>query len=189
MRPLWVFAYGSLMWRPGFAPAAREPARLYGWHRSLCVSSHLYRGTVERPGLVMGLDRGGRCTGLALSVPAADARAVLAELDARELITGVYERRLQPVWLLARRRWVWAWCYVVRRDHPQYAGALSFAERARRVAEACGRAGSCLDYLHHTLMRLRELGEREPELEALWEAARAGPDAAPGRNREMFIKS
>ena len=186
---MWVFAYGSLMWRPGFAPAAREPARLYGWHRSLCVSSHLYRGTVERPGLVFGLDRGGRCTGMALLVPARDVRTVLAALDARELITGVYERRLQPVWLLARRRWVFAWCYVVRRDHPQYAGGLSFAERVRRVAEAQGRAGRCLDYLHHTLMRLRELGIREPELEALWAAARTGAEARGDGIQEMFIKS
>src|SRR5258708_40082984 len=85
-QPIWVFAYGSLMWNPGFAHDAAEPALLRGWHRSFCVYSHRYRGTPERPGLVLGLDRGGACPGLALRIPAAAAEAAMSYLWEREMV-------------------------------------------------------------------------------------------------------
>ena len=87
---LWVFGYGSLMWRPGFPYLDRRTAHLHGYHRSLCVYSHVHRGTPEKPGLVLGLDRGGRCQGVAFRVAAEEAEATLHYLREREQVTGVY---------------------------------------------------------------------------------------------------
>ena len=94
---LWVFGYGSLLWNPGFGFAEARAARLVGHHRALCITSHRYRGTVERPGLVLGLDRGGSCLGLAYRVDAADAAAVRDYLREREMVTGAYREGLRPV--------------------------------------------------------------------------------------------
>src|SRR4051794_23010766 len=121
---LWVFGYGSLMWRPGFPHVERRHASLYGYHRSLCVLSHVHRGTPERPGLVLGLDRGGRCLGVAFRVAAREAEATVAYLRGREQVTAVYLERRLPIRLDDGRR-VEALAYAVDRRHPQYAGALS----------------------------------------------------------------
>jgi cation transport regulator ChaC len=87
---LWVFGYGSLMWRPGFAFVERHLATVHGFHRSLCVYSHVHRGTAARPGLVLGLDRGGSCRGVAFKVAALDREATIAYLREREQVTMVY---------------------------------------------------------------------------------------------------
>ncbi len=97
MDDFWVFGYGSLIWRPGFAHTETRRARLYGFRRALCVRSFVHRGTPERPGLVLGLDRGGACVGLAFRVPAALRAEVMAYLHARELVTSVYRERVLPV--------------------------------------------------------------------------------------------
>ena len=164
---VWIFAYGSLMWRPGFAYRAFEPALLEGWHRALCVYSYIYRGSPAHPGLVLGLDRGGRCHGRAIGIAPEREREVLAYLDQRELVTDVYRRMRLPVRLCRAGRMVEAWCYVVRRDHEQYAGVLPRDELLRLVRRGAGRAGSCRDYVLNTLAHLREMGIREPHLEAV----------------------
>lgn len=89
----WVFAYGSLMWDPGFRYKVMQPATIRGYHRSACILSIRYRGTPERPGLVLGLDRGGACRGRAYLVDGANRAEVIDYLDNRELVTGVYKRR------------------------------------------------------------------------------------------------
>ena len=94
---IWVFGYGSLMWRPDFPHVETRPARLRGYHRALCVLSTRYRGTKARPGLVLGLDRGGSCVGRAFRVAARDADRVLAILHEREMLNRVYN----PRWLTA----------------------------------------------------------------------------------------
>ncbi len=94
---VWVFAYGSLMWDPGFAYLEAAPALLRGYHRAFCIYSFVYRGTEARPGLVLGLDRGGACKGMAFRIAAAEGAGVLDYLDAREKVTDVYVRRAVPI--------------------------------------------------------------------------------------------
>jgi cation transport protein ChaC len=169
---LWVFGYGSLMWRPGFAFAERLPARLAGWHRALCVYSHLYRGTEEAPGLVLGLDRGGSCRGVAFRVAGAKAAATIAYLRERELVTYVYRELVRPV-VLADGRRVPAVFYAADRGHAQYAGALSRAERLALVARGVGVSGPNRDYVLNTLAHLDGMGVRDIELG--WIAAHLPP--------------
>ena len=132
---LWVFGYGSLMWRPGFEFIEQVPARLIGEHRALCVYSFVHRGTPEKPGLVLGLDRGGACRGIAFRVAAKHRAATVAYLRAREQITSVYREVMRSVWLENEpRQRVSALAYVVDRGHVQYAGRLSLAEQLRHRA-------------------------------------------------------
>jgi cation transport protein ChaC len=167
---LYVFAYGSLIWRPGFAHAASHPALLRGFHRSFCLWSHYYRGTPDRPGLVLGLDRGGACRGLAYSVGADDAAAVLAYLDDRELPDGaeqVYHRRTLTLRLLGTGRAVRAITYVANRDCRLYCGRLPAERAAAAIAEGQGRMGSNRDYLMNTLAHLRQMGVRDAGLDRI----------------------
>ncbi|TVQ56169.1 MAG: gamma-glutamylcyclotransferase [Rhodobacteraceae bacterium] len=164
----WVFGYGSLMWRPGFAFAERRMARAPGFRRRFCLRSIRYRGTPEAPGLVLGLDRDGAaaCEGIAYRVAADGASVTLAYLRERELVTYAYEEASAPVDLDDGRR-VDALLYVVDPAHAQYAGALTPAEQAAIIARAAGPAGPNLDYFRNTLAHLREIGVHDAELEAL----------------------
>lgn len=165
----WVFGYGSLMWRPGFPFAERRPALLRGLHRQLCIYSHVHRGTPERPGLVMGLDRGGSCRGIAYRVESSDWEAALAYLRAREQATNVYVECHRPVRLLDKKpRDVTALVYAVDRTHPQYAGRLSLDEQLRLIRQGCGISGDCADYVRSTVEHLRELGIPDQVLDALY---------------------
>lgn len=152
----WVFAYGSLMWRPDFCPAETRPARLAGWHRSMCILSTVYRGTPERPGLVLGLDRGGSCLGRALRVEPECWPEIKAQLDARELITGVYLPRFLPVRLDDGRR-VPAYAFVCDRAHRQYWSG-STEQAVDLIRQGHGRSGPARDYLASTVEHLRALG-------------------------------
>jgi cation transport protein ChaC len=160
MRDFWVFGYGSLMWRPGFAHVETRRALLYGYRRSLCVSSFIYRGTPERPGLVLGLDRGGSCVGLAFKVPGELRDEVLAYLRHRELVTSVYLERLLPI-RLDGGGIVPALTYVVDRSHRQYAGSIDAAHAAALVSGAVGQAGPNEEYVLNTLAHLAALGIRD----------------------------
>jgi len=151
-----VFAYGSLMWRPDFLPAEVRPARLAGWHRAMCILSTVYRGTPERPGLVLGLDRGGSCLGRALRVEPEHWPRIKALLDARELITGVYLPRFLPVRLDDGRR-VPAYAYVCDRSHGQYWSG-SADEAVRLIRQGCGKSGPARDYLASAVEHLCALG-------------------------------
>ena len=170
---LWIFGYGSLIWDPGFAPAETHPARLAGWHRSFCMRSIHYRGTVAAPGLVLALDaaEGASCAGLALRAAPEEAAEVLACLRARELVSDAYLERRLPVTLADGRR-VTAVTYVIDRDGPQYC-ALSPEEQAQVIAGACGARGPNRDYLFNTAAHLRKLGLADPDLDALVAQVRA----------------
>lgn len=162
---VWVFAYGSLMWNPDFAPLENVPARLNGWRRALCILSTIYRGTEACPGLVLGLDRGGSCLGRALKVAADQWPEVKARLDARELPTKVYLPRFLPV-RLGDGRTVSAYAYVVDRSHWQYWNGPP-AEAVRLLRQGCGKGGTARDYLAQTVRHLDELGIRAGTLHAL----------------------
>jgi glutathione-specific gamma-glutamylcyclotransferase len=165
---LWVFGYGSLMWNPGFPVTEAVPARLDGHHRDFCVYSVFYRGTPARPGLVLGLDRGGACLGMALRVAPEVARATLLYLRAREQVTGVYRETLCPIILLGQqRRRVEALTFVVERHHPGYAGQMPLPMQAKLIRAARGRAGSNMAYALSTLAHLSGSGLREARLERL----------------------
>lgn len=175
---LWVFAYGSLMWRPGFAFAERVPARLIGAHRALCVLSHVHRGTPERPGLVLGLDRGGTCRGIAHRVAAIDRPTTLAYLRAREQVTMVYLETVRPVLLLTRpERRVRAVCFVVDRGHAQYAGRLDLATQLHYVRQGHGQSGPNREYVLATVKELEALGCRDVGLHLLAERLRGTHEA------------
>lgn len=167
MRPelAWYFGYGSLMWNPGIAHEAFEPALLDGWSRALCVLSTHYRGTAARPGLVLGLRRGGSCIGRAIGVAPEREAEVTAYLDAREMLdVYVYERLRLPLRLLGGGSQVEAWCYVARPEHEHYAGMLDAAAVLDRVRHGHGLAGSCSDYVRNTVAHLHEMRIDEPEL-------------------------
>jgi cation transport protein ChaC len=165
---LWVFGYGSLMWRPGFEFIERVPARLIGEHRALCVYSFVHRGTPEKPGLVLGLDRGGACRGVAFRVAQENSAATIAYLREREQVTSVYREVKRSVWLEneARQR-VSALVYVVDRGHVQYAGRLSPAEQLRHVLQGHGQSGVNRDYVLATVKAIEAEGFRDSQLHRL----------------------
>jgi len=166
MTQLWVFGYASLIWRPGFAFEERRKARLAGFHRSLCIHSHVHRGTPERPGLVFGLDRGGSCVGMAFRVGDEHSEETLRYLRERELVTNVYLETVLPV-RLDDGRVVRATTYIVDRAHGQYAGRIDMAEAAATVARSSGVSGANVDYVRSALDEIRALGLRDPWLEGV----------------------
>ena len=165
---LWVFGYGSLMWRPGFDYIERVPARLIGEHRALCVYSFVHRGTPEKPGLVLGLDRGGACRGIAFRVAEINRAATIAYLREREQVTSVYREVMRSVWPEneARQR-VSALVYVVDRGHVQYAGRLSLAEQLRHVRQGHGQSGVNREYVLSTVAAIEAEGFRDQQLHQL----------------------
>jgi glutathione-specific gamma-glutamylcyclotransferase len=165
---LWVFGYGSLMWRPGFEFLEQVPARLIGEHRALCVYSFDHRGTPEKPGLVLGLDRGGACRGIAFRVAATRRDEVIGYLRGREQTTHVYREVMRSVWLENEpRNRVAALAYVVDRGHVQYAGRLSLPEQLRYVRQGHGRSGNNRDYVLETVRSIEAQGLRDPQLHQL----------------------
>jgi len=181
--PVWIFGYGSLMWRPGFDHDVALPARVHGYHRALCIYSIVHRGTAQRPGLVLGLDRGGSCRGWAFAVERSREAEVLAYLDARELVTDVYQRRRVP--LTTPRGRVPGWCYVVHQRHVQYAGKLDQQRLLELVRRGEGRSGRCCDYVISTVRHLEAMGIEDGPLHALAkdllmeEASQAADHATP----------
>lgn len=179
---LWVFGYGSLMWRPGFPFEEAVRARLHGYRRAFCIYSVHYRGSSKRPGLVLGLERGGQCEGLAFRVAAADAPEVLTYLRAREQISGVYREKVVTVHLAGQDRSASALTFVAERRHPSFARGLPLLRQARVIRGACGSSGTNIDYLINTLQHLAELGIRDRLLDRLLNMA--GAYIANGEARE-----
>jgi cation transport protein ChaC len=165
--PLWIFAYGSLIWNPELDFDRRWPARVHGYHRRLCLRSIRNRGTVECPGLVAGLDRGGSCNGIVYRIPAPAVHAQFEQLWEREMFMGSY----RPSWLhchrLDRPQKVTALAFVVRRDVINYCGKLPESEVIEVLSRACGLYGTSLEYLQRTVRGLREAGLHDPHFERL----------------------
>jgi cation transport protein ChaC len=163
---LWVFGYGSLMWRPGFPFAERVPATLHGRRRAFCIYSVHHRGTYQRPGLVLGLAPGGATRGRAYRIAPADWAQVHAYLLEREQPTETYIEARRPVRLADGRR---VESLVVLSDvhHPQWAGALSLARQAELIAGATGLSGRNVDYLRDLVEHLAAEGIRDRSMTAL----------------------
>jgi cation transport protein ChaC len=169
---LWIFGYGSLIWSPGFGYQEKHLGRVHGYHRALCILSTRYRGTHRRPGLVMGLCRGGSCWGMAFRVGASSVRRVLARLWSREMTRRVYQPRLVQV-RTSRGRRVRALAFLADPTHPAFVRELDLHGRARMVAQGIGQRGHCIDYISNTIEHMHELGVRDPHLERILHAALA----------------
>ena len=167
-RDFWVFAYGSLMWNPGFPHLDARPARLLGYHRAFCLYSEHYRGTPERPGLVLGLDRGGSCLGRAYKVSATHGPEAARYLNDREMLGEAYDPRWVEIRFEDGRR-AHAYAYVISRACRSYAGRLDADRLAEIIAHAAGERGSNLEYLVNTVRHLDELGIADSALHDILE--------------------
>lgn len=165
---LWVFAYGSLMWNPGFHFLESRRGRLYGYHRALCVRSLGYRGTRDDPGLVVGLDRGGSCVGLVYRVAARERARVIAYLDKRESVGKVYTPITGHV--VAQGERLAARAYIALRNGPEYLGKLAPERQIETVLRCKGDNGTNVDYLRNTVAHLDALGISDGPLHAIWRA-------------------
>jgi cation transport protein ChaC len=162
----WVFGYGSLIWNPGFMHISAQQGLLRGAHRSLSIVSHHHRGTVEQPGLVFGLTRGGSCRGMVFEVADGDWPQVRAYLQEREQVTAVYRDVMRPV-RLADGRTVSALAFLVDERHEQFAGHLDLDQQLAMVRAGVGLSGRNVDYVLNTARHLTELGIRDRQLMAL----------------------
>ena len=162
---LWVFGYASLIWRPEFDFAEQRLGRVQGWHRSFKMWSNVYRGTVDRPGLVFALLSGGSCRGAVFRVPRSNGEAVMKTLWAREMFTGVYD----PKWLQCKtdQGSVTALGFTLSRRSPNYTGELSETRVRQILAESRGHYGTTLDYLHQTHHCLQQHGIHDRSLKRL----------------------
>ncbi len=177
----WLFGYGSLMWNPAIEYSEQRVAAIHGFHRAYCLWLHLGRGSPERPGLMLGLDRGGSCRGVAFRIPAAAVRSEMLLAWRREMLGGAYQWR----WVTAAtpQGRIRAITFVVDRGFPRYAGRLDEAEIARRIAVAEGPLGTCKTYLNETLGALRGLELHDPGLERISRAVAAlAPDTRDGKD-------
>lgn len=170
----WVFGYGSLIWNPGFPVAEKQIARLDGFHRSFCMRSIHHRGTEEKPGLVLALDRArdSFCNGVAFRVTDEHATDTLQTLRERELISSAYLEAELPVTLLDGRE-VQSVTYIIDPDHVQYCGSLPLEEQAQIIATAIGGRGPNTEYLFNTADHLIELGLEDPDLNWLSDRVRS----------------
>jgi len=162
---VWVFGYGSLIWNPAFHFTDRVVGKIHGFHRRFCLWAHLGRGQPDRPGLMLGLERGGSCRGVAYRIA---PEAALEELDIiwrREMIGGAYRPRWVRVYTPSGT--VRAITFTINHAHERYARDLSDEEAARAIAGASGFLGACADYLINTVDHLAELGIHDRPLERL----------------------
>lgn len=165
--PVWVFAYGSLIWNPAFHYESAVPARLYGFHRAFCLWTPLGRGTPENPGLILGLERGGSCHGMAFRLHDDKVDEELEVVWAREMPTGSY----QPTWVKIRTEEgpVTAITFVIRADQPRYACKLPIDQVAKSVASAAGYLGTCEEYFANTRASLKQMNVPDRYLDKIFE--------------------
>jgi cation transport protein ChaC len=177
---LWLFAYGSLMWSPNCEFSQRKAGRIYGYHRSFCLWSRINRGTPERPGLVLALERGGSCHGFAYRIPKAKVESLMWPLWQREMLYGSYK----PSWLQCHldKSVVSALAFVINPEASGYCGHLDEQQRAQCIAGACGRYGTSAEYLFKTVEALDTLGVHDHTLHQLAARVRECEACMPGES-------
>jgi cation transport protein ChaC len=163
-RPFWLFAAGSLIWKPEFEFEERVPATLHGWHRSFCFRITRWRGTPEQPGLMMGIDRGGTCQGVAFRLPDTSTHERLLRLLRREITYKPPANEPGWHWVRQGQSRFRALAFTASRSHPSYNHGIPKEEVAKILARAAGHWGSCAEYLYNTVNHLDEYGIRDRNL-------------------------
>jgi cation transport protein ChaC len=164
---VWLFAYGSLIWNATVEVAERRPARVAGWHRSFCLTARAGRGSAANPGLVLGLDAGGYCDGIALRLADDKIRSELEILWHREMVVGSYQPRWLELLDEAGRPFGHGLAFTMDREMSCYAGHLPQEVIIHRLATAKGSIGSSADYLFRTRDALQGVGIHDPLIEDL----------------------
>ncbi|HEY9649290.1 MAG TPA: gamma-glutamylcyclotransferase [Coleofasciculaceae cyanobacterium] len=159
---IWIFAYGSLIWNPIIKFVEQRVGTIYGWHRRFCLWVPQGRGTPDNPGLVLGLDRGGSCRGIAYRIAAADVPSELLLLWRREMVVGCYIPRWVKVFDGTHQ--LEAITFAINHNHRAYAGNISLETTVNSIATACGELGSCSDYLIQTINGLMSVGIQDKPL-------------------------
>lgn len=168
---IWVFGYGSLIWNPAFHYAEKVIGRVHGYHRRFCLWTQLGRGTAENPGMVLALEQGGSCSGLAFRIAPENIEEEFDVIWRREMVSGAY----RPKWMTIRSldgRHLSGVTFVINHDHPRYAGSVDEATRIKAIATASGPLGRCCDYLFNTVDHLQELGVADKQLARLCQQVR-----------------
>lgn len=162
---LWLFAYGSLIWRPEFDFIEQRPATLHGYHRSLCLWSRINRGTPETPGVVFALDQGGKCEGVAYRVAADQVKAIFPPLWQREMPSGAYN----PEWVECQssNRSISALAFVINPATDAYVPTMPIEQLRQVIHSAHGINGPCIDYVLQTASALKHANIADPKLEFL----------------------
>jgi cation transport protein ChaC len=174
---IWLFGYGSLIWNPAFHFTDRLTGTVFGHHRRFCLWTHLGRGCPDRPGLVLGLERGGSCRGVAFHIAPGAVDEELAIVWRREMLSGAYVPRWVDVHTALGT--VRAITFVINRAHERYARFLPDDRVAEVIAAAEGFLGPCADYLINTVDHLAQLGIHDRPLEQLRRRVLARPDLPP----------
>ena len=174
---LWVFGYGSLMWNPAFESTEIRSGLVHGYHRQFCLWTPIGRGTPECPGLMLALERGGACRGLAMHIAPEKVENESRVIWLREMLSGAYH----AVWVTVRtdRGKVPAVTFVINREHQQYAGGVSRDDTVKALATAAGQLGRARDYLHNLVLHLDELGLRDGPMHRLYDEVERYADAVP----------
>lgn len=162
---LWVFGYGSLIWNPAFHFEKKIPARIYGYHRSFCLHLTIGRGSAEYPGLMLALDKGGSCNGMAFHIAADQVESETRILWMREMISGAYIPHYGP--LKTRDGNIMALTFVINRKHDRYLGNMGFKKTAEMICNGRGPLGTCREYLENTVELLGEIDVRDRYLTRL----------------------
>lgn len=165
---LWVFGYGSLMWNPAVEIEESRSGLVHGYHRQFCLWTPVGRGTPDQPGLMLALEHGGACRGLAMRIAPDKIESESRVIWLREMLSGAY----RAAWVNVRtdRGVVPAVTFVINREHQQYAGRVPLQRMVECLATAEGRLGRARDYLHNLVLHLDELGIRDGPMHRLYDA-------------------
>jgi len=169
-KDLWVFGYGSLLWNPAFNYIEKQPAKLYGFHRRFCLSLTIGRGSPEHPGLMLALDRGGSCNGLAFRIAAGEINSETEILWMRERLNGAYFARHAAMRI--RGKAVTGLTFIINRNHSRYVGRLGIEDTVKYLRQGKGLIGTCREYLENTVRQLDNINVQDNYLHRLCQLIR-----------------